>query len=667
MFNFFSNTYSAVVTIFAAILGISFPLILQSIQRIDEKYDSAVLSNRFEDENIYHIFKWGLYIYAAVVCIVPFILSFLSNIEVAYWVNSLLLLYLLCIIMTFIILFDKISKYYNIEKLLSYLSLKKKESDILIFWDIMRYTSKAENDSIYRTASEEIFGYFRKERDNKKDKKEIVYSASLYQVLYEMGSAVGNPQQQSFIYNRNDIIPILYDTVTTNAKISQQTFKHIWFMLNNASFVSNTNWLKTYWTYANQYMRFREMKRDNEDERKYLKEFYIFNVMFGAMLTYHRNYSTLNYIMTFSQSLPLSFPLIPGTFSKIMDCVENISNMNNQWLRPMVLESKYSIKGLDEGVNASNEIAKLAYKYLSLLFIRLWLYKDYNINYSEPLEIPYIGNSINKNEQLIKLSKTIKEYIDTWYSSGELNNLGLWNLSSKSDVLALLDNYITSLENKNNKLDKQSGYDEERLEYTCNDFLKFNAQNYIEIPTQEELPSKENSIPRTVEVIGTIDVERRYLQKGRSEILGGVGDVLASRLDNKLKHIYLQYLICSFTIEERKVQLDNLISELDSLQLTKDDCIIEIDYSSDLRTAAKVFRIMNHFHESVFVCKIADLPSLDIIDSSSISTDKKIDPYNNIYLGVEELSDKYILSVKQSIRINQVNGKPKAFLFTIER
>ena len=219
----------------------------------------------------------------------------------------------------------------------------------------------------------------------------------------------------------------------------------------------------------------------------------------------------------------------------------------------------------------------------------------------------------------------------------------------------------------NIELDKQNGYDEERLDYICNDFLKFNAQNYIEIPTQEELPCKENSRSTMVEVIGAIDVERRFLQKGRSEILGGVGDILASRLDNRLKHIYLQYLICSFTIEERKVQLDNLISELDSLQLTKDDCIIEIDYSSDLRTAAKVFRIMNHFHESVFVCKIADLPSLDIIDSSSISTEKKIDPYNNIYLGVEELSDKYILSVKQSIRINQVNGKPKAFLFTIER
>ena len=569
--------------------------------------------------------------------------------------------------MTLVILFDRISKYYNIKKLLSYLSSKKIESDILIFWDVMRFASKAENDKMYQIAIREVFGYFVKEQDNNKNKKEIVYSASLYQVLYEMGSAVGNPQQQSFIYNRNDIISILYDTVITNAKISQQTFNHIWFMLNNASFVSNTNWLKTYWTYANQYMRFRKMKCDNEDEQEYLKKFYIFNVMFGAMLTYHRNYSTLNYIMTFSQSLPLSFPLIPGTFSKIIDCVENISNMNNQWITPMVLESKYSIKGLDEDVNASNEIAKNAYKYLSLLFIRLWSYKDYNINYSEPLEIPYIGNSINKNEQLIKLSKTIREYIDTWYSSGELNNLGLWNLPSKSDVLALLDNYISSLEDMNIELDKQNGYDEERLDYICNDFLKFNAQNYIEIPTQEELPCKENSRSTTVEVSGAIDVERRFLQKGRSEILGGVGDILASRLDNELKHIYLQYLICSFTIEERKVQLDNLISELDSLQLTKDDCIIEIDYSSDLRTAAKVFRIMNHFHESVFVCKIADLPSLDIIDSSSISTDKRIDPYNNIYLGVEELSDKYILSVKQSIRINQVNGKPKAFLFTIER
>ncbi len=668
MFNFFSNTYSAVVTIFAAILGISFPLILQSIQRIDEKYDSAVLSNRFEDENIYHIFKWGLYIYAAIVCIVPFILSFLSNIEVAYWVNSLLLLYLLCIIMTFIILFDKISKYYNIEKLLSYLSLKKEESDILIFWDIMRYTSKAENDSLYRTAIEEVFGYFVKEQEDSKDKEEIVYSASIYQVLYEMGSAVGNPQQQSFIYNRNDIISILYDTVITNAKISQQTFNHIWFMLNNASFVSNTNWLKTYWTYANQYMRFRKMKYDNEDEQEYLKEFYIFNVMFGAMLTYHRNYSTLNYIMSFSQNLPLSFPLIPGTFSKIIECVDNICNMNNQWLTPMVLESKYSIKGLDEGVNASNEIAKLAYKYLSLLFIRLWSYKDYNINYSEPLEIPYIGNSINKNEQLIKLSKTIKEYIDTWYSSGELNNLGLWNLPSKSDVLALLDNYITSLENKNNELDKQSGYDEERLGYICNDFLKFNAQNYIDIPTQEELPSKENSISTTVEVIGTIDIERGYLQKGRSEILGGVGEGLAKCLEYNMKHKYLQLLIRSFTIVERKVQLDNLNPELDCLQLTKDDCIIEISNNIELETDAKVIKLTTaKFRQEILICKIVDLPSLDIIDSLPIPTEKKIDPYNYIYLGVEELPDKYILSVKQSIRINQVNGKPKAFLFTIER
>ena len=257
-------------------------------------------------------------------------------------------------------------------------------------------------------------------------------------------------------------------------------------------------------------------------------------------------------------------------------------------------------------------------------------------------------------------------YVDIWYSSGELNNLGLWNLPSKSDVLALLDNYITSLENTNNELDKQSGYDEERLDYICNDFLKFNAQNYIEIPTQEELPSKENSIPTTVEVIGTIDVERRFLQKGRSEILGGVGDGLAKRLEYNMKHKYLQHLIHSFTIEERKIQLDNLIPELNRLKLTKDDCIIEIGYSSEFKTAAKVFRIMNYFPESVFVCKIADLPSLDIIDSSPIPTEK-IDPYNYIYLEVKERSDKYILSVKQSIRINKVNGRPRAYLFTIDK
>ena len=342
--------------------------------------------------------------------------------------------------------------------------------------------------------------------------------------------------------------------------------------------------------------------------------------------------------------------------------------MKNQWLPPNVLEEKFSIKGLDKGVNANNEIAELAYKYLSLLFIRLWSYKDYNIYYSEPLEIPYIGNSINKNEQLIKLSKTIKVYIDTWYSSGEFNNLGLSNLPSKSDVLALLDNYITSLENKNNELDKQSGYDEERLEYICNDFLKFNAQNYIEIPSQEELPNKENSMSETIDVIGTMDVERRYLQKGRSEILGGVGYGLAKSLEENMKHEYFQVLKRSFTKEERRVQLDNLNLELDCLQLTKDDCIIEIANSIKLETAAKEIKLsIAEYGQEILICKIADLPSLDIIDRLPIPAEKMIDPYNYIYLGVKELPDKYILSVKQSIRINQVNGKPKAIIFTIER
>ena len=199
-------------------------------------------------------------------------------------------------------------------------------------------------------------------------------------------------------------------------------------------------------------------------------------------------------------------------------------------------------------------------------------------------------------------------------------------------------------------------------------FLKFNAQNYIDIPTQEELPSKENSRTTPKDATGTIDVERRFLQKGRSEILGGVGYGLAKSLEENMKHKYLQLLIHSFTIEERKIQLDNLIPELDRLQLTKDDCIIEIAYNSELKTAAKVFKIMIvGSQKCIFVCKMADLPSLNIIDSSPTSTEKKIDPYNYIYLRVEELSDKYTLSVKQSIRINQVNGKPKAFLFTIER
>lgn len=50
MFDFANYTYSGMLSIVSAVFGITYPLISSSIERIDEKYGSSMLTSRFSKE-----------------------------------------------------------------------------------------------------------------------------------------------------------------------------------------------------------------------------------------------------------------------------------------------------------------------------------------------------------------------------------------------------------------------------------------------------------------------------------------------------------------------------------------------------------------------------------------------------------------------------------------
>ena len=60
LFDFYAGSYGFYTGLFAAIFGMSFPLILQCIQRIDEKYDSSVISQVFDNEPSYKLFNLNI-------------------------------------------------------------------------------------------------------------------------------------------------------------------------------------------------------------------------------------------------------------------------------------------------------------------------------------------------------------------------------------------------------------------------------------------------------------------------------------------------------------------------------------------------------------------------------------------------------------------------------
>lgn len=61
MFDFVNYTYSGVLSVLSTLFGLSYPLILSCIEKIDTKYHSTKLSARFLEERVFTLFKVTIY------------------------------------------------------------------------------------------------------------------------------------------------------------------------------------------------------------------------------------------------------------------------------------------------------------------------------------------------------------------------------------------------------------------------------------------------------------------------------------------------------------------------------------------------------------------------------------------------------------------------------
>lgn len=76
MFDFFDYNFSSLISIFAALMGMAYPLILQAIQRIDEMYNSSKLAAYFQKQWFSLLFSHLLLLSIPVSIIAPFLLYY---------------------------------------------------------------------------------------------------------------------------------------------------------------------------------------------------------------------------------------------------------------------------------------------------------------------------------------------------------------------------------------------------------------------------------------------------------------------------------------------------------------------------------------------------------------------------------------------------------------
>lgn len=141
-FDFINYTFSAIVSLVTAVFGLSYPLLVESIQKIDVKYNSIRIKRRFEESDTYKSYNSLLIISVFVAIFMPFLLVAVINyIVMGYVLITIQTAMLLLLIVMTIRLVGEIQIYNDPDKLLDLVIKKSSKSDVMVVIDIMNYAS----------------------------------------------------------------------------------------------------------------------------------------------------------------------------------------------------------------------------------------------------------------------------------------------------------------------------------------------------------------------------------------------------------------------------------------------------------------------------------------------------------------------------------------------
>ena len=156
MFDFINYTYSALMSLFAMVVGLAYPAILQAIQRIDDTYHDDFMIKRFMEENIYKFFNIVLVVALGIGFTVPFLLYLC---DICGYVKFPLYLIISQSVITFVLvvssirLYLLIQTYYVSVDLLSHINNQEDlGAKLQQLVQIILKTAQSANEDTYRQA-----------------------------------------------------------------------------------------------------------------------------------------------------------------------------------------------------------------------------------------------------------------------------------------------------------------------------------------------------------------------------------------------------------------------------------------------------------------------------------------------------------------------------------
>ncbi|KAA6342137.1 hypothetical protein EZS27_010092 [termite gut metagenome] len=715
---------TTLIPMIIAIFAIAFPLLLQTISKIDDKYSSTKLIKTFKGDPIC---KW--YIRILIIAILVYFLWVLHLprvIDCGYF-NKLIdnseyifigIGTLLLICMTFGIAY-LIYVYCYPEKLLKRLIIKhnttKSSKNKTLYFEaisqLLCYSiKKPDEEDLAKQSLEFYFEAFIKFRKGKEGVS-IEYPKEYYNSILNANGLLCTGKKLPFSYfNGSTLISLLLDEYQ-HTIINVKTYRCIWQYLLQVLHYNREDFIFGYWKKAHQLFNFflKPIDENYDDTFQIINQneinqreqerstFLEFHYALGGLLMSLEKYDLIKKITSWTNQQPPKYVLVPERMEEVIQRYMKVSTERKLY-NPIYYEQKYPFPDVS-GVSADGTIQIWIKRYLSILFLRQYTLHEYFIT-SAALSMPNPPSTLSEmkhwNDELESLDFFVNEYLA---NKEILDKVGLrelyennWFENNKKEKPSILINKLkTQINESFEKTKQEQEIDSEKLEDFKRQTLKILTQMY-----ENYQPLFNN---------GTIDTNyKSFFIDGHHLPMGKAGfakdqeisyvncdSIVAEAVSMEFNQLALNVFVL---MQHEKYQLkeEDLFLAIDELNidLTKFVVVavgINMYYYSTLKNKElqqkngvwyynqiRIIEINNYMNEltsqSLFVIHKEDLPSIVYNEVPESDREKfkleKIDEQKNIYVSVLDLHKEEYSIIKNEIKSTGQEDLSKSVLVCVD-
>ncbi|MEX1014829.1 MAG: hypothetical protein WDZ80_06760 [Candidatus Paceibacterota bacterium] len=691
-------------TLIISVFGIAYPILLQVISKLDDKYDSIQIITLFNSEKpkkwfhrflvlaLFSVFLWTLEL-APFPSIIDVASSYPLIQEFLYHSSKLfVIITTIALVVSFFFYVKKILTYYNTTSFIKYLeSQHKKHYPNFIYFnslsDVFIKAIRNQNDNLINTIYRFYFDAFRKERENKLHEL-VEYPDDYYELIYKSIEELANKDNRRNVYLEYRTAGSLWLLGYEGAQISGKTYHNIWQNLLLSISYEKDDYILYHWKNAHQYysnnLSHYKENVDQKDRQKFLD----FHLTLGALLFYSNRYESIRRIFSFTLSEPPKYVLLPSTMDEIFRWFMKFRNRFDSEYKWISLE--FNFPGFD-GIQADQKIKYWISKYLSLLFLRQYTIIPYLIT-MKPLALPKLPEKQLEKQIWLQSLDFFHSLINEIINDNEtLPKVELETIKNKvkADGIISPDTFFKQLEKKlredfNETLIAQEIDPKKKLKF-------YNESKTIIVETIEELKEilNDSDIHQNFQT-WSIDSQKMTLDKDPLSIdptrdNGNFDTFLADNISEDIR----QNILSGFTnktIKSYLLKKDDLFKAIDKLSINENYLILNVGINigyfrdqikklnDDSYDGIKIFKLtrVRHLKPALYIINKSDLPSLhygsvdqEIIDNLQL---EKI--HNNIFGSIidlhnDEISQEVKNQAKQYLLSNSNPELEKAALINL--